>query len=276
MLVLGAALAASCGGGSDDGGGGNPQAPGGIDTSGVEFYFEDPHQGGRAQVMTISGAFYGRLVQVFGLDGPFGATPPPVRIPMSDGFVIEPSVVSVGGQYFLETNAVTGQDQLIILRDITDESPNGGRAQFLELLATTADNLPTVRVADVGTVGVFTMVPRNAAIVLNIDDLVDPRTIDPTTIRLGTGYPPINPFEVRILPDVHHGAFADLDGFPGPEFYPTRIIIDSTVSELEAFSTSPPLPVNSTGLPFSVDSNRANVLLSFPTRATPPRASSEC
>ena len=41
--------------------------------------------------MTIGAAFYGRLVQVFGLDGTFGSTPAPVRIPMSDAFVIEPT-----------------------------------------------------------------------------------------------------------------------------------------------------------------------------------------
>jgi len=267
LVVLGAGLVASCGSGGDASGG--PLSPGGLDTSDVEFFFEDPHQGGRAQTMTISGAFYGRLVQVYGLDGLFGSTPPPVRVPMSDSFVINPALIGVGGQYLIETNPVTGQDQLIILRDVTDEATAGGRDQFLEILANTASGLPTVRVADIGTVGVFTMVPRNATLVLAFDDLLDPRTIDATTIRLGTGYPPINPFEVRIVPDVHYGAFADLDGFPGQEFYPTRVLIDPTVSEIEAFATSPPMPVNSTGLPFSVDSNRANVLLSFPTRRNP-------
>ena len=268
LFVLGAGLAASCGG-SGSSSGSNPQSPGGLDTSDVEFFFEDPHQGGRAQVVTISGAAYGRLVQVYGLDGPFGATPPPVRVPMSDAFVINPTLVGIGGEYVVETNAVTGQDQLIIFRDVTDETPGGGREEFLDILQSTASGLPTVRVADTSTVGVFTMVPRNAALVLTFDDLIDPRTIDPTTIRVGSGYPPINPFEVRILPDVHYGAFADLDGFPGQEFYPTRVIIDSTVSELEAFATSPPMPINSTGLPFSIDNNRANVLLSFPTVRNP-------
>jgi hypothetical protein len=269
-LVLGAGLAASCGGGGGGGSGsGGPQAPGGLDVSDVEFFFADPHQDGRAQVVTISGAYYGRLVQVYGLDGQFGSTPPPVRIPMSDAFVINPAYVGEGGQSLVETNAVTGQDQLIILRNVTDETPNGGRDQFLEILQSAASGLPTVRVADTGTVGVFTMVPRNATLVLAFDDLVDPRTIDATTIRVGTGYPPINPFEVRILPDVHYGAFADLDGFAGEEFYPTRVLIDSTVSELEAFASNPPMPVNSTGLPFSIDNNRANVLLSFPTLRNP-------
>ncbi|MEZ6014127.1 MAG: Ig-like domain-containing protein [Planctomycetota bacterium] len=268
--ALGLALAAlgvtGCGGGST---GGTPQTPGGVNTDNVEFFFNETNSGGTAQEVGLVAAYYGRFVQVFGLDSPLNSPTPPVRVPMSDGFVINPALVSIGGEYLIETNAVTGQDQLIILRDVTDESPNGGRAQFFDLLQQVESGLPTIRVADVGTVGVFTMVPRNATMVLVFDDLLDPNTIDATTIQLVSGYPPTNPFEARILVDVHHGALADLDGVPGDEFYPTRVIVDPTVSEIEAFQTNPPLPANSTGLPPSIDSNRANLLLSIPTLKNP-------
>lgn len=258
LAALGlAAGVAGCGGGGS--GTGSPQNPGGVNTDGVEFFFEEANRGGEAQQVLLSAVYYGRLAQVFGLDA-LG-----VRVPMSEAFVIEPSLVSVGGEYVVETNAVTGQELLIIERDVTDLTAGGGREQFFDILRTAEDNLPTVRVADIGTVGVFTMVPRNAAVVLVFDDLLDPRTIDPTTIQVFSGYPPTNPFEGRLLVDVHHGAMADLDGVSGQEFYPTRVIVDPTINEIEAFAGSTPLPINSTGFPFSIDATRANLRFELPT-----------
>ncbi len=266
LALAGVAWLAACSGSSSDTSA--PTGPGGLDVSELEFVITDvdPHQGGRAQRVNVSVTYYGRLVEVFGLSGPFtpGAPLPP-RVPMSSSFVVEPNLTSIGGQYIVDTNAVTGKDQLVILRNVNDTTAGGGREQFLELLRAASDNLPALRVADINTVGIFTMVPRNAAVVVVFDDLIDPRTIDNTTVRVLSGYPPTNPFEARIVPDVHYGAFANLDGLPGDEFYPTRVIIDPTVSEIEAFAVSPPLPINSTGFPFSIDVNRANLRLQFPT-----------
>jgi len=263
-LWLGAAagLAASCGGGD---GVPQPGAPGGVNTQNAAFFFEESNARGLATEMRLRSMHYGRLVQVFGVDA-FN-----VRIPMSDAFIIPQDLQSVAGLYTIETNPVTGQDLFIIDRDVRDLTPNGGLEQFFDILRGTEQSasgqvtLPTVRVADLGTVGVFTMVPRNAAIVLVFDDLIDPRTVDPTTIRINSGYPPTNPFEGRLLLDVHHGALANHDGVPGEEFYSTRVIIDPTISSFEAFATSPPQPINGVGLPASVDATRANLRISLPT-----------
>ena len=224
-------------------------------------FFEDPHGGGFEQEVHLNTAFFGRLVQVWGQDAAGR------RRLMSDGFVVRTDLVSTAGTYEVGTNAVTGQDLLLIARNVEDESAGGGLEQFRELLSLASDNLTPMRVADVGTVGVFSMIPRNAAIVLQFDDLIDPRTIDQTTIRVDTGYPPSDPFEARVLIDRHHGA--RVTGVLGEaQFYPTRIIIDSTVTSIEAFQSNPPLPLNSVGMTPSRDANRANVRLRIPTSSS--------
>ena len=71
------------------------------------------------------------------------------------------------------------------------------------------------------------------------------------------------PFEARTIIDKNHG---DLAGFTGKaKFYTTRLLIDVTVSVVESFETDPPLPVNSVGLPGSIDSNLSNVQVWIPT-----------
>ena len=68
--------------------------------------------------------------------------------------------------------------------------------------------LDLIQVQDLGTSGVFSMLPRNsAALVLTFDDLIDPDTINRNSIQLATGLPlPAFPFEARIFPsDVLRG-----------------------------------------------------------------------
>jgi hypothetical protein len=52
-------------------------------------------------------------------------------------------------------------------------------------------------------------------------------------------------------------------------YFPTRIIIDMSVSETEASASDPPLGINSIGLPPSVTTLQANVALRIPTRREP-------
>jgi hypothetical protein len=117
----------------------------------------------------------------------------------------------------------------------------------------------------------FSLAPRNSALVVRFDDLIDMSTIDPANLKLLTGNPPLVPFDARIIPDVNHGDTADFthpdsvtgERLPGgdgiAEFHPTRIIFDTTVSELESAASNPPLPVNALGLPESPTASLPNI-----------------
>ncbi|MCP3916943.1 MAG: Ig-like domain-containing protein [bacterium] len=265
-LLLGAAtLFASCGGG----GGSSTQSSNEqgelIEIEGHGRVFVDANRGGAGQQIRITRVAWGRLVEVFGRAGdPTGPVTPP-KVPMHQSFVIAGSLISDGQNFLLETNPVTTQQTLTIEADVTT---NQGMNRFYNLLREAEQNLTPVFDTPVGGAGIFTMVPRNSAVVVQFDDLIDQDTLDDTTVQLVTGVPPATPFESRLLIDPNHGDAADHDSTAGREFYSTRVIIDTTVSLLEAFDVDPPLPVNGVGFPGSVDSNLANVQLRIPTEFT--------
>lgn len=253
----------ACGGGGGGGASSNKNAstPAGSAATKPDgsWFIADPNSRGNEQEPRITRLAHGRLVEVFGLD-PFGT-----RVPMFSDFVIDASLISDGQNFTTEVNPVTSQNLLVILRDVTDTSKNGGREQFFDLLFQAEQNISPIYTSDVSGAGIYSMVPRNAAIVVQFDDLIDPATLDPTTLRLNVGSPPSLPFEARVFVDPNHGDVAEHDGKSGVEFYGTRIIIDPTVSELESFSQEPPLPINGVGLPPAKDVNLANVEIRIPT-----------
>ena len=53
------------------------------------------------------------------------------------------------------------------------------------------------------------------------------------------------------------------------EFHTTRVILDTTVSSVEAGASNPPLPINNLGLPASINTSQANVGLRIPTHLDP-------
>lgn len=256
LLALGA-----CGGG---GAGGSKQSngkPGAIgEKPDGSFFIVDPNQNGNAQEPRLVRQAFGRLVEVFGFDA--GG----LRVPMASKFVVDQTMVSDGQNYFFETNPVTAQQNLLILRDVTDTAPGGGRAQFFSLLQKAEATLGVIQSHASGGSGIYSMVPRNAVVVVQFDDLIRKNSIDPTTFRVQVGNPPTLPFEGRILTDPNHGDLADHDGDGVLEFHSTRIIFDPTVTEVESFETDPPLPVNGVGLPPAAEVNLANFELRIPTK----------
>jgi hypothetical protein len=123
----------------------------------------------------------------------------------------------------------------------------------------------------------YSVAPRNSALIAQFDDLLDASTITAANIKLLIGNPPIVPLDVRIIPDINHGDTADfthrdpVSGHQVPgadgiiEFHTTRVILDTTVSELEANESDPPLPQNALGLPASPTPNLPNVGIRIPT-----------
>ena len=245
-------------------------------------FFVDENFGGQANNIQIVQQFYGRLVSVAyraPLDPSAPAsTPPNPTIVVHDEFVVDPRAESSwpADDYTLETNAVTGAQTLVIEADFSDTTGSSfglssadptGRARFLRLLRGADAGR---QIGDNGFVGsgIYTMVPRNAAVVLVFSDLLDPETLSDQAIRFLEGTPAIQPISPtpRYFADPNHGGLADFDADPGPEFYSTRIIVDAAVSELESAGSDPFVPANNRGFPASVDVNLANLNIRIPTR----------
>jgi hypothetical protein len=191
--------------------------------------------------------------------------------------VVGPDIPAVDPNAFsMDTNPVT--DETTVTIHHTYGTPEYATA-FAELDLNLVPLVPKSLAAS--ELPPYSMVPRNAALAVQFDDLLDTSTIQTATLKLLTGNPPIIPADARVIPDQNHGDTADtthyvthdggqtwteVSGGDGiPEFHATRVIIDTTVSELEAARTNPPLPQNGLGLPPSPTPNLPNVGLRIPT-----------
>ncbi len=263
LAVLALALTGCTGGGETAG---FPAGDGGeareFPAGSGNYFIEQQSQGGAASTVRLTGVSWGRLVRVSGLGASQGNGE--VLIPMFREFVISSDVQGDGLNYRLDTNPVTAQQTLVILRRV-DEPGQPSFGQFFDLLAEAEADLTAVNPLAAGGAGIFSMVPRNATIVLQFDDLIDPATVDATTVRVLTGASSVLPFTARVVPDPNHGGLADYGGSPGPEYYPTRVLIDPTITEIESFSFPDPLPPNGQGFPASVSASISNLTLRIPT-----------
>lgn len=214
----------------------------------------DANSGGRATSVRIREIRWGRLAVVRDLAGVLQQT----------DYLIGEDIHTDNIHYRFEINPVTEQATVTILHAF-------GTPAYDTYFTRLSQNLirvdPTSLAAD--ELGPFPLIPRNAAIMVSFDDLIDSATINAQTLKVQVGYPPNTPFDARIIPDINHGDLADFDGMPGAEFHTTRVIIDTTVSSVEASATNPPLPVNSLGFPASLTQSQANVAVRIPTRLDP-------
>lgn len=216
-------------------------------------YVVDPNRGGAGQAVGISQLFWGRLVDVYETDATTGET----RRVFSE-FVVGEDVDSDGVDFELERDPLTEVERLIVLHEL---GTPGWDAALVRMKATLQPISP--KGISINEAPPFSTMPRNAVLVVAFDDLLDPATVDDDTVRILTGSPPTSVLEARVFADVNHGDVADYDGFAGVEFYPTRVIIDPQVTELEA--TQAGLPVNGLGLPASSSGGQANVVVRIPT-----------
>jgi hypothetical protein len=257
------AFVTGCGGrgGSSDGGSATTGgAPGSLvahpdpDLYGSQTLVVDANQGGGASSMIIARIAWGRLVDVRDENDEL----------QNVDYVIGEDIVSNGIDYLLETNAVTAETTVTILHEAgTPAYDTAFRRLDANLIPIQAKSL------DPNELPPFSVVPRNAAIVVQFNDLLKRSSITQDTVRLLTGNPPITPFSnARILPDNNHG---DIVGEGATaRFETTRIIIDTTVSEIEAQEAASPLQANALGLPASQSTGLPNVALRIPTRKTLP------
>lgn len=210
----------------------------------------DENEGGKEQDVRILGVFWGRLVDVY------DQSSTGERTLQQKDYLIGEDIVSDNFDYLVETNPVTQKTSVVILHQVDEATYN--------LAFTRLDkNIEVIHEADLSSSGVFTMTPRNSGIVIRFNDLLDHELITADTIRVLTGNPPEVPFEFRVLPDPNHGDVLTQDGTP--RFFSTRVLIDTTVTELESFESEDTLPVNGVGLPGSISANLANVIVRIPT-----------
>ncbi len=207
----------------------------------------DSNFGGQQTSIRLREVYWGRLVDVVDSTGATQAVD-----------MIVGQLLADGPTFDFSTNPITDKTTVRI-------NFFAGTSQYETAFRVLIDDSNLTRVADVGLNPVVTIpfIPRNAAILLKFDDLLDATKIDGLTVRLRTGNPPETPFLGRVVPDLNHGDLAEFDGTPGLEFYTTRIVIDSTVSSFDAESTA--LPVNSLGFPGSLSLGQANLQVRIPT-----------
>ncbi|MEM7310336.1 MAG: hypothetical protein AAF682_26910 [Planctomycetota bacterium] len=239
-------------------------APGDLEAKpGGGFYLVDPNLGGGAAEVGVTRLFWGRLVDVHDVDTAGNINP----IPIFRDFVINENVLGDGVNYLLQSNPVTQKTRLIILA--TFQPPgSGGADPFLDLLNQAAENLPEIlpKSDDPAELPPFSLLPRNAALVVQLDDLLaDGGTAElqlENHVQMRTGYSPTVPYGAkRVFFDDNHG------GVASREFHSTRVIVDLTVSELEASTMGVPTPVNQLGLPSSdLGVSAANVSVRIPTQ----------
>lgn len=237
-------------------GGRSPGAVGPKDPAYLPF-LGDPHQDGQAPALHLVDLSWGRLVDLYALDPATGK-----RELAYHHLVVGPDVHGDAVNYQL-VHDLTQTDQLTILHR------RGSPAFKSALQNAERTRLPIQDKGLPPDLPLWSMVGRNAAISMQFDDLLDEATVTAENVRLFTGYPPIVPFEVRVLADQNHGGIADPEGDGSVDFYTTRVIIDLTVSELDSILSNPPVPVNGTGLPEAITADAPNGVLRIPTRPDP-------
>ncbi len=240
------------------------------------FYLVDEHDSGQAGALFISDIYTGRLVSIYDRN-PIAANPQNIDLVYRD-FVISDEVTTQPGKWTLDSNPVTGEQRLIIeestlnIATLTNGSfPGDGTdgletSRFDELVEETQENLSTVidKSLAVGTSPPFSLVPRNAALVVQFSDLLDEDSIAlQDSVQVLVGSPPVHPQEVRLVLDPNHGG---LDPNTG-DFVSTRLVFDFTVNSQEQASSNTALQLNGLGLPPSLGVGQANVGLRFPTEA---------
>ncbi len=248
-----AALSAACSGGGDpgtsSGGGVTPPPP-----NSNLYFVSDPNSGGQATELLIAEAMWGRLVDVY--DQYFDAQQAKtVSHLILKGFLIGDDIDNSTNplEFKLEANAATGVESLVIFAKV-------GTPEFGSALNQVVQNLAPMLPKGLSASPPFTAVPRNAALVLRFNDLLDSTTIRADTVVVQTGNPPSLPFELRVLPDLSHG------GLKNGQFQTTRVILDFTVSIFESQQSGGSLPVNALGLPAAIDPNQTNAVTRIPTK----------
>lgn len=237
------------------------QKPGTID----EFYIVDSHGAGQKQGLRMVEMYWGRLVNVTDASGDViyrDYVVDPALVGDSNGegtLAISSSVGSTTVDYAYSQNPVTGQETFNVK---STNDPLDGEDNFDLALRVAESGVNQINFAGIADIASLSRIPRNGAIVIHFDDMIDEETIILNdTIKLLTGSPPTEAFDARLLADPNHGGINPATGL----FVSTRLIVDTTTSAFELGGAVGSLPLNSLGLPTADSQNVANVSILFPT-----------
>ena len=246
-------LSGSSGSGSGFGPGPGAQAHAGTpDSRGLVI---QDGQGGEAETFQLQSVSFGRIVELW------GKTTAGDDVRVAREFVIGDTYTGDGMQVQLVSQPVLGTDRLMIDEVVND--PAGGRGRFLALAEAAAVTATPVNDARVDGSGRLSVIPRNAALVLQFNDLVGEGSIQQLGAMLKVGSPAVVPFEARLAA---HDLIGGFDAVTG-EFHSTRVIVDFTLSSAEANRTSSGLGLNATGLPAGRHAGMPDAALVLPTVA---------
>ncbi len=214
---------------------------------------KDPHQRGRAASFQLTSVSYGRIVELWGKNRQG------FHVRVASEFVIGHTYMGDGQHVTLVSQPVLGTDRLII--DEVVDGSSTARQRFLDLAEAAAVTATPLTDAGVDGSGRLTSVPRNAALVLQFNDLVDPASLVQLSAQLATGSPAVSPLDARL---VAHDLIGGIDAATG-EFRSTRVIVDATVSASDARSSSLGLNINPLGLPAPTHGGVPHAELRLPT-----------
>ncbi len=221
-----------------------------------ERYEVSTNSAGSAASFRVASVNWGRLVDVY---APLTAGGTPVRI--FEDYLIAADIAT-DTNYTLSRELSSGIERLTLSESYDADASGQPSLAFRSLLAPLQGTLQILidKSLDPSELPPFTAVPRNGAIAISFNDLIDASTITENTVQLEVGYPPITLQGARIFPDPNFGDVVD------GVFYTSRVVVDFTTSPFEAASANPPLSVNNVGLPESQNTAQANVALRIPTR----------
>lgn len=269
LLALGLSACGESSGGGPQGGGdpgtsqppsGDVGFPAGFNASPAGFFI-DPNESGLATQLFIEEIFWGRLVDIY---APGATGVPTLRY---RDFVIPEGVDEEPGLYLLGQNPVTGRETLTFALNFDDPLE---RLQIEDLLINEfPKNVGPILPKGIDTFELppFPFVPRNAVLSVRFNDCLDHDTVTNFTVQLTAGYPPTEVLETLILPDPNFGGPVLVDD--ALEFRSTRILIDAAVSQFEANGISPPLEVNTLGMPASITTAAPNIAIRIPSQQVP-------
>jgi hypothetical protein len=259
-------------------------------TIGSAYFLGDDHFGGDASNLNLESMHWGRLVNITAKGADVVLRDFVIGSNVKDGTTFTPSVGPTI-TYSLSRNPITDQYTLRIgAQENTGQSVNEitpGSTRFIEALKNLEKNLTPIfdKSLSPSEIGPYSMIPRNAAVVVLFSDLLEPvyrnggwhdlsagdvvntntGQLEKSLVKIGTGYPPVTPYETRVFLDPNHGNLADRDGDGNVEYYSTRVIVSGTVSGIEALASDPPLAINSIGLPESLVPDDTNLAFRIPT-----------
>lgn len=219
--------------------------------NGSTVFVAEASNGGAKSSVQLKRVYWGRLVDIEDITGAL----------CSRDYVVGEDILG-GPDYQVRINPVTDRTTIRILRPklLGDGTLNPAFESIFRSLDTNLILVADKSLDQTVETPPYPIIPRNAALVLVFDDLIAASTINGQNVRVYTGYPPLTPFEARVIPDYGHGNLVN------GQFHTTRVIVDSTISEAEASGDlSGVLTINALGFPASVETTQPNLSIRIPS-----------